>query len=199
MYIKQFKTTEHCSYMNNPSRDAEKGKATTTTQQKGKATQHNSPERKIGCLGWDSNHCTIGHCTCTCTMTASIPSNRLHVKCSIPYCNQHEWCIGLSYSRFRLHATRPVDTDRPSIISYYEILKIYISGETTSDIYTASGGYTHVHRAVYSETHTHTCTCTCTTSTSHTYSPSRGASSASSSSSLSLLLMPSPPYKHTWL
>ena len=36
-----------------------KGKA-TTTQQKGKATQHNSPEtvifqRKIGCLGWDSN------------------------------------------------------------------------------------------------------------------------------------------------
>ena len=37
-----------------------KGKATTTTQQKGKATQHNSPEtvifqRKIGCLGWDSN------------------------------------------------------------------------------------------------------------------------------------------------
>ena len=46
--------------MNNLSRDAEKGKATTTTQQKGKATQHNSPEtvifqRKIGCLGWDSN------------------------------------------------------------------------------------------------------------------------------------------------
>ena len=46
--------------MNNPSRDAEKGKATTTTQQKGKATQHNSPETvifqiKIGCLGWDSN------------------------------------------------------------------------------------------------------------------------------------------------
>ena len=29
--------------MNNPSRDAEKGKA-TTTQQKGKATQHNSLE-----------------------------------------------------------------------------------------------------------------------------------------------------------
>ena len=41
-------------------KDAEKGKATTTTQQKGKATQHNSPEtvifqRKINCLGWDSN------------------------------------------------------------------------------------------------------------------------------------------------
>ena len=36
----------------------EKGKATTTTQKKGKATQHNLPEtvifqRKIGCLGWD--------------------------------------------------------------------------------------------------------------------------------------------------
>ena len=48
-------------YMNNLSRDAEKGKATTTTQQKGKAAQHNSPEtvifqRKIGCLGWDSNN-----------------------------------------------------------------------------------------------------------------------------------------------
>ena len=41
-------------------RDAEKGKATTKPQQKGKATQHNLPEivileRKIGCLGWDSN------------------------------------------------------------------------------------------------------------------------------------------------
>ena len=33
--------------MNNPSRDAEKGKATTTTQQKGKATQHNLPETVI--------------------------------------------------------------------------------------------------------------------------------------------------------
>ena len=33
--------------MKNPSRDAEKGKATTTTQQKGKATQHNSPETVI--------------------------------------------------------------------------------------------------------------------------------------------------------
>ena len=46
--------------MNNPSSDAGKGKATTTKQQKGKAIQHNSPEtvifqRKIGCLGWDSN------------------------------------------------------------------------------------------------------------------------------------------------
>ena len=63
--------------MNNPSRDAEKGKAITTTQQKGKATQHNLPEtaifqRKIGCLGWDSNpqpytctHCwRAGECTC---------------------------------------------------------------------------------------------------------------------------------------
>ena len=41
-------------------RDAEKGKTTTTTQQKGRATQHNSPktaifQRKIDCLGWDSN------------------------------------------------------------------------------------------------------------------------------------------------
>ena len=33
--------------MNNLSRDAEKGKATTTTQQKGKATQHNSPETVV--------------------------------------------------------------------------------------------------------------------------------------------------------
>ena len=46
--------------MNNHSRDAEKGKATTTTQQKGKATEHSSPEtvifqRRIGCLGWESN------------------------------------------------------------------------------------------------------------------------------------------------
>ena len=45
--------------MNNHSRDAKKGKA-TTTQQKGKATQHTSPktvifQKKIGCLGWDSN------------------------------------------------------------------------------------------------------------------------------------------------
>ena len=53
--------------MNNPSRDAEKGKATTTTQQKGKATQHNSPEtvifqRKIGCLWWDLTH---DHQLCT--------------------------------------------------------------------------------------------------------------------------------------
>lgn len=32
----------------------------------------------------------------------------------------------LSYSRFRLHATTSVDTDGSSIISYYEILKIYM-------------------------------------------------------------------------
>ena len=48
-------------YMNNQSKRCwKKGKATTTTQQKGKATQHNSPktvifQRKIGCLRWDSN------------------------------------------------------------------------------------------------------------------------------------------------
>ena len=59
IYMSQDKACKN-NTMNNLSRDAEKGKATTTTQQKGKATQHNSPEtvifqRKIGCLGWDSN------------------------------------------------------------------------------------------------------------------------------------------------
>ena len=54
-------TTQHNMYMNNHfKRCLERQGNTTLTQQKGKATQHNSPEtvifqRKIGCLGWDSN------------------------------------------------------------------------------------------------------------------------------------------------
>ena len=49
---------------------SKKCEATTTTQQKGKATQHNFPEtvvfqRKIGCLGWDLNlHVRPSQCFC---------------------------------------------------------------------------------------------------------------------------------------
>ena len=49
-----------CFYMNNQSKRCWERQGNNKKQQKGKATQHNSPEtvifqRKIGCLGWDSN------------------------------------------------------------------------------------------------------------------------------------------------
>ena len=55
--------------MNNLSRDAERQGNNNTTERQSNTTQHNSPEtvifqRKIGCLGWDSNPRPSAVCTC---------------------------------------------------------------------------------------------------------------------------------------
>ena len=144
-------------YMNNPSRDAEKGKATTTTQQKGKATQHNSPEtvifqRKNGCLGWDSNPRPSAYMTCTfiTLALAHVVEVSVHVYVYVhevfkPQDSQsniqsamYMYCLLAHTISYVQHISAPLQQEPVNPTLFLSVISIYIDGYLTETMPTHS-------------------------------------------------------------